>query len=376
MEIVAVPAFSDNYIWLVHDERERRNRGRRSRRCRARARRGRRGAAGPSRQVWNTHWHPDHTGGNLAIKEATGAPISGPRPKRIRAATSTLDAKATEVRLGDHVGRVIEVPGHTLGHIASDLRRRGRGVRRRHLVRDGLRPAVRGHAGADVRARCSGSPRCPGTRGSIAPTNIRWRTRASRLTPSRDNAAIADRLDEVEALARRGRNHAADDASRRNVKPIPSFAPLTWRNSRACARKKTAFVHERRRSASAANCLEEVEMRTSLLLHRGRSLASCTCGPPATPMRSCEGAGASFAAAARRQGRRRAAQLPADLSAPATWWSSTTSTIAFRTTAPGQSTSITCRAAAPTSDAGHYALVTSSRRGQLCRGDIAAGGRT
>ena len=29
-------------------------------------------------QVWNTHWHPDHTGGNLAIKEATGARISGP----------------------------------------------------------------------------------------------------------------------------------------------------------------------------------------------------------------------------------------------------------------------------------------------------------
>ena len=22
-------------------------------------------------QIWNTHWHPDHAGGNLAIKEAT-----------------------------------------------------------------------------------------------------------------------------------------------------------------------------------------------------------------------------------------------------------------------------------------------------------------
>ena len=29
-------------------------------------------------QVWNTHWHPDHAGGNLAIKEATGCVIIGP----------------------------------------------------------------------------------------------------------------------------------------------------------------------------------------------------------------------------------------------------------------------------------------------------------
>ena len=28
--------------------------------------------------IWNTHWHPDHTGGNAAIKEATGCTITGP----------------------------------------------------------------------------------------------------------------------------------------------------------------------------------------------------------------------------------------------------------------------------------------------------------
>ena len=94
MEIVPVPAFSDNYLWLVHDDDERRNRGRRSRRCSVRSSPKPSGAAGPISQVWNTHWHPDHTGGNLAIKEATGARISGPRPRAFPAATSR-SAKAT-----------------------------------------------------------------------------------------------------------------------------------------------------------------------------------------------------------------------------------------------------------------------------------------
>ena len=116
MEIVAVPAFSDNYIWLVHD-----------------ADAGDTAVVDPGDaapvlleaqrrgwtigQVWNTHWHPDHTGGNLAIKEATGARISGPASGRIPGRDVSL-VEGDEVRLGKHVGRVIEVPGHTLDHIA------------------------------------------------------------------------------------------------------------------------------------------------------------------------------------------------------------------------------------------------------------------
>ena len=33
------------------------------------------GAGWKLTQIWNTHWHPDHTGGNLALKEATGARV-------------------------------------------------------------------------------------------------------------------------------------------------------------------------------------------------------------------------------------------------------------------------------------------------------------
>ena len=116
MEIVAVPAFSDNYIWLVHDQE-----------------RGETALVDPGDaapvlaeaerrgwrigQIWNTHWHPDHTGGNLAIKEVTGARISGPAAGRIPGRDVAL-AEGDQVRIGNHVGRIIEVPGHTLDHIA------------------------------------------------------------------------------------------------------------------------------------------------------------------------------------------------------------------------------------------------------------------
>jgi hydroxyacylglutathione hydrolase len=116
MEIVAVPAFADNYLWLVHDQAS-----------------GETAVVDPGdpapvlaeadrrgwtiTQVWNTHWHPDHTGGNVAIKEATGARISGPGSENIPGRDVAL-GEGDEVRLGNHSGRVIEVPGHTLGHIA------------------------------------------------------------------------------------------------------------------------------------------------------------------------------------------------------------------------------------------------------------------
>ena len=116
MEIVAVPAFADNYLWLVHDDAS-----------------GETAVVDPGdaapvlaeaekhgwtiTQVWNTHWHPDHTGGNLAIKEAFGARISGPAGENIPGRDVAL-SEGDEIGLGRHVGRVIEVPGHTLGHIA------------------------------------------------------------------------------------------------------------------------------------------------------------------------------------------------------------------------------------------------------------------
>jgi hydroxyacylglutathione hydrolase len=116
LEIVPVPAFNDNYLWLAHD----RESGETAvvdpgDATPVLAEAERRGWA--ITQVWNTHWHGDHTGGNAAVKAATGALISGPADENIPGRDVAL-REGDQVRLGNHVGRVIHVPGHTLGHIA------------------------------------------------------------------------------------------------------------------------------------------------------------------------------------------------------------------------------------------------------------------
>jgi len=118
LEIVAVPAFADNYLWLVHD-----------------ADSGETAVVDPGdpapvlaeagkrdwriTSIFNTHWHPDHTGGNLAVKEATGATIVGPAGENGRVPGLDVALKEGDrVSLGRHEAEAWEVPGHTLGHIA------------------------------------------------------------------------------------------------------------------------------------------------------------------------------------------------------------------------------------------------------------------
>lgn len=121
LEIVRIPALSDNYIWLVHEPES-----------------GETMVVDPAEadpvlaaaaergwtisQIWNTHWHPDHTGGNAAIKAATGCIITGPAAEAAK--IPTLDRQVSEgdtVRLGAHEAVVMEVPAHTAGHIAYHL---------------------------------------------------------------------------------------------------------------------------------------------------------------------------------------------------------------------------------------------------------------
>ncbi len=118
LEIVAVPAFADNYLWLVHDadagETAVVDPGDPAPVLAAAGERGWR-----IDKILNTHWHPDHTGGNLAIQQATGATIVGPAGENGR--VPGLDRALREgdrVTLGNHQAEIWEVPGHTLGHIA------------------------------------------------------------------------------------------------------------------------------------------------------------------------------------------------------------------------------------------------------------------
>ncbi len=118
LEIVRIPVLSDNYVWLVHEPVSKETMVVDP------------AVAGPVleeagkrgwtiTQIWNTHWHPDHTGGNAAIKEATGCHITGPEAEKERIPTlDTMVKEGDTARLGNVVAEVIDVPAHTAGHIA------------------------------------------------------------------------------------------------------------------------------------------------------------------------------------------------------------------------------------------------------------------
>src|SRR5690606_17950045 len=125
LEVVRVPVLSDNYVWLIHDPAS-----------------GDTVAVDPAvaepvldaaaqrgwtiGQIWNTHWHGGHVGGNAAIKAAAkdwgGCTITGPAAEAAK--IGTLDRTVGEgdsVRIGDHVAQVMAVPAQTAGHIAYHL---------------------------------------------------------------------------------------------------------------------------------------------------------------------------------------------------------------------------------------------------------------
>ena len=67
--------------------------------------------------ILNTHWHPDHAGGNAAIQAATGCRILGPEEVRRIAPLDQVVAGGETVMLGETAFEVTDAPGHTLGHI-------------------------------------------------------------------------------------------------------------------------------------------------------------------------------------------------------------------------------------------------------------------
>ncbi len=118
IDIIRISALSDNYIWLVHEPSSGEtlvvDPAVAEPVLQAAATRGWRIS-----QIWNTHWHGDHTGGNAAIKAATGCKITGPAAEADKIAS--LDRQVREgdrVKLGPIEGIVLETPAHTAGHIS------------------------------------------------------------------------------------------------------------------------------------------------------------------------------------------------------------------------------------------------------------------
>ena len=72
-------------------------------------------------QIWNTHWHPDHTGGNKVISAATGARCTAPQEVERVSSIDRIVGHGDSVALGDWNAQIVDVAGHTNGHIAFHL---------------------------------------------------------------------------------------------------------------------------------------------------------------------------------------------------------------------------------------------------------------
>jgi hydroxyacylglutathione hydrolase len=68
--------------------------------------------------IFNTHWHPDHAGGNVAIQATTGALVVGPAEVTRIAPLDRTVGGGDVVDLGETRFEIIDCGGHTLGHIA------------------------------------------------------------------------------------------------------------------------------------------------------------------------------------------------------------------------------------------------------------------
>ena len=117
IEVIPVPALSDNYIWMFRDPASGSvavvDPGQDAPALAAAEQRG-----WAITHILNTHWHPDHTGGNAGIKAATGAPIIAPAEAEKVSAVDRLIAEGDRVTVGELEAEVWDIPAHTAGHVA------------------------------------------------------------------------------------------------------------------------------------------------------------------------------------------------------------------------------------------------------------------
>ena len=203
LEVARVPVLSDNYVWLLHDPHS----------CETAvidpavaepvlAEAGRR--HWQITQIWNTHWHPDHIGGNDAIKAATGCKITAPATEAAR--IPMLDRAVAEgdlVTLGDYEACVLEVPAHTAGHIAYH-------IPEAHLVFVGDTLFAMGcgrlfeGTAAQMHSNLQRLAKLPPDTLVYCAHEYTLANGRFALTVEPDNRALTERMAEVEALRDRG----------------------------------------------------------------------------------------------------------------------------------------------------------------------------
>ena len=202
LEIVPVPVLRDNYVWLIHDPESAET-----------------VAVDPSvadpvleeaerrgwciSQVWNTHWHPDHTGGNDAIREATGCTITGPAEAEKVSKMDRIVAGGDRAQIGEIEAELIDIPAHTAGHVAFHLPAAQAAFVGDTLFAMGCGRLFEGDAAQmyDSLQRLAGLPR--ETRVYCGHEYTLDNGRFA-LTVEPDNAALVRRVEEVKAARERG----------------------------------------------------------------------------------------------------------------------------------------------------------------------------
>lgn len=118
LEIVPIPLLADNYAYLLHDHTA-----------------GQTAVLDPSEAapvlkalqqrgwtlnlILNTHHHFDHVGGNADLKAHTACKIIGSHHDRLTIPDLDQDVReGDEITVGNACAKIIEIPGHTIGHIA------------------------------------------------------------------------------------------------------------------------------------------------------------------------------------------------------------------------------------------------------------------
>jgi len=117
LEITVLPVLTDNYIFVIHDPKSTET-----------------AVVDPAlaepvlkilaennwslNYIFNTHHHHDHIDGNQQLKQATGCQVIAPLREQNK--IPNIDRPVMEndtIYLGRHCFRVLETPGHTLGHV-------------------------------------------------------------------------------------------------------------------------------------------------------------------------------------------------------------------------------------------------------------------
>jgi hydroxyacylglutathione hydrolase len=202
LEIVPVPVLRDNYVWLMHD-----------------AASGETVAVDPSvaepvldsaaargwriSQVWNTHWHPDHTGGNDAIRAATGCTITGPPEAEKVSKMDRIVAGGDTARIGGLEAELIDIPAHTAGHVAFHLPEAAVAFTGDTLFAMGCGRLFEGTA-VDMHAALQRLAALPGETRVYCGHEYTLANGRFALTVEPGNEALVRRVDEVAALRQRG----------------------------------------------------------------------------------------------------------------------------------------------------------------------------